>query len=745
MDAARKLFDSLSVADFGLGISAALVTRFLTDAGAKITRTEPSSGDPFYKLQPAYESWRKGSILSRAETLSKAVESASAILAAADVCVIGGEDYPGLDWRIDVEALARRHPHLVILEIGGYPHGTVKAELPSVDLLVQADTGLVHEQYSDRPMVYALPAPSYGAALEGLAGLLAALVDRERTGKGQIAHTSLFEGTLTWLVHSWFASERSDWSMDIAVPKDSVQLIFRCADAKYIQFTLVTANARENVYKILGIAEEPGADGGPRSGLPSLAMGPRNFYGDIDLLQSQIGKWNRQNLLERFWALGLSAEPVNEPGEAWEDPQVVHNGTIWKEVDGGRRVGLPFRLNMGARTDYRTAPKSSDDAPPLEGVRIIDFGCFAAGPYASMPLADLGADVIKVEPLEGDPIHSIFRPYSTGNRGKRHIAIDIKKPEGLAIAHRLCKSADIVHHNYRPGVAKRLGIDPETLLQVNPSLIVLQNSGYGSTGPKSPRAGIDFAFQALCGHEVHAGGQSGDYVCYKPTTVDFAAAMLGTITTLAAHWYRQRTGCGAIIETSLLDTGLFLLSELVQAPDGRFLPLPKLNREQTGFHPAEQLYRARDGWIAIAARGEEMSRRLLGVLDLESKIRVPRSAWRAAEARLIADAMARHDVASLETALRAADVWAALCREDPKDKDLDDPELRALNIVLSTQHERYGDVRQSGKLFSLSRSRTTPSGHTAVIGEHSGEILTELGYDDAQIAKLCEAHVVVAA
>src|SRR5258708_26444157 len=99
-------------------------------------------------------------------------------------------------------------------------------------------------------MVYAMPAPSYGAALQGLVGLLSALVDREQTGKGQIVRASLFEGALSWLGHSWFISERSDWSMDLVVPRDVSQLMFRCADDKYLHFALVTANARANVYGV---------------------------------------------------------------------------------------------------------------------------------------------------------------------------------------------------------------------------------------------------------------------------------------------------------------------------------------------------------------------------------------------------------------------------------------------------------------------------------------------------------------
>jgi crotonobetainyl-CoA:carnitine CoA-transferase CaiB-like acyl-CoA transferase len=740
MSVSGKPLDDLSVVDFGLGLPGALVTRMLADAGAQIRRIEPSAGDPFYELYPCYSVWRGDAQISRAETLAAATILAADRLASADVCVVGGEDFPGVAWKVDVEDLARSHPRLVILEIAGYCHGTPEAKAPAVDLLVQAYSGLVHEQYSDRPMLYALPAPSYGAALQGLVGLLSALVDREQTGKGQIVRTSLFEGALSWLGHSWFLSERSDWSMDLVVPKDVSQLMFQCADGKYLHFALVTANARAHVYGVLGI--DDAAAGATHGGLPSLAKGARNFYGDVDLLQSHIIKWKRADLLDKLWALGVAAEPVNKPGEVWGDQQVIHNGTIWRNADGVSRVGLPFKVDFNNARQSPRARKTSESAPPLQGVRIVDFGTYAAGPHASMILGDLGADVIKVESIAGDPIHSFYRPYSTSSRGKRHLAIDMKKPQGLEIALRLCRGADIVHHNFRPGVAERLGVDAQTLLRLKPSLIILETSGYGASGPKSQRAGIDYALQALCGHEEHAAGDGNGLTCYSLTTVDFAAGMLGAICSLAAQLRKERTGSGAIVANSLLETGLFLLSELIRAPDGTFMPLPRLNHEQTGFHPAEQIYKARDSWVAIAARSEEMAQSLLTALGLKTRINRSRRDWGAAEAALIAEAIAQRDAEAVLATLHAAGVWSASCRADAKAVTLRDPTLRERGNILSTKHARYGEILQVGSLFTLSRARTRPSGDTASIGQHSREILAELGYGDAEIAELYAQAVV---
>ena len=164
----RAGLHELQVVDLGLGMPAGLVTKFLREGGARITRVEPPAGDPFYGVYPAYPVWRQGLAIDALASRSPA--RLDELLGQADVCIIGGEDHPTVDWRRSAAELSARFPRLVVLDIQGYPQETPHAGRPAADVLVQARSGLAYEHYSKRPLLMAFAPTSYGAALHGLAG-----------------------------------------------------------------------------------------------------------------------------------------------------------------------------------------------------------------------------------------------------------------------------------------------------------------------------------------------------------------------------------------------------------------------------------------------------------------------------------------------------------------------------------------------------------------------------------------------
>ena len=739
MPASDTSLAGLSVVDLGVGMAAALVAKFLCESGARIDRIEPAAADPFYDVYPAYEVWRRGISIRRAG--ADIEQQLSKMLASADICIIGGEDYPGLHWRRDAANLQAQYPRLIVLNIEAYPSGTRHAGRPGCEVLVQARSGVASEHYSRRPLYMAFGPANYGAALHGLVGLYAALLHRERMGRGQLVSTSMFEGAMSWPLYLWCEFEKPTPAANFELPKDPWPLIFKGCDGKYVQILLGSAGSKYKLYKVLGIDDPTVLEGD--SGMPQPGGNPKNFYGEIDLLSAHVTKFDSRELVQAIWAQGLPAEPVLEPGRCWDDPQVVHNAILVREPDGLRHVAHPMDMQpLPARQAVAVASDGTMPNAPLAGMRVVDFGAFVAGPYASTLLSDLGAEVIKVEPMAGDPNRTIPRSNGSVNRGKRAISIDMKSPEGVKIAQQLCMAADVVTSNFRPGASARLGIDAPTLHKLKPQLVVLESAAYGATGPRAGGSGFDMCFQALCGHDWRAGGQGNAPLCNRTAPVDFAGGLLGGIAALKGLYQRARSGAGVEMGTSLMNAGLFLMSELLQRPDGQFVGAPCLNHAQTGFHPAEQFYEAADGWLAVAARDDAMAQRLLKVLGLDLQAPIARKLWDQTVADAIAGAIKPRKVDEVVALLQGVDVWVEACCSNGEPVNLHDPDLIRMGTVYRSQHPQYGEVKQIGPLVRLSAAQRPHSRHMALPGEHTNEVLAELGYTAAQIEDLRARKIV---
>ena len=731
MNAPVKPCAGLNAVDLTIGFAGALLTKMLVDSGASVTRFEPGAGDPFYTRYPAYAVWQRGKAV--AAVASPVSEGIADALHNAAVLVMGGEDFPGLEWKCDAATIADAHPHLVILDLQAHPQG--RPAEAAVEILAQTRSGLVNEHYSARPNVWAFPACSYGLALQGLVGLFAALHESQKSGKGQIVSTSLHEGAFVWLSPHWFEAERSDAAFRMRVPKDPRQLILRCADGRYLHVMLGTMGALAKLHRAVQTGQI--VDENDR-GMASADSDQKNFFGDFDLFQTHVAKFDSETLLEAFWREGLAAERVLAPGLAWGDEQVRHNGIIVTDDDGTRHAGLPLEL---------TAESAGGDAAPgggfgqrrvgpLSDITVLDLGNFTAGPYCSLALSDLGAHVVKVETPSGDPTRSALFAFACGSRGKDCVAVNLKAPRGLEVLQRLAARADIVHHNFRSGVSARLSVDPRSLHQINPALIVLENSGYGPTGPKSGNAGFDMIFQALCGHEMAGAGTGNAPHWYRSATIDFAAGLLSAIAVLMALYHRDRMkSAGIAAQTNLLDTAIWLMSELIQRPDGTFVGAPRIDADQLGCGPCERLYRTRDGWIAVAARGNLMAERFARSLGLV--LSAGPENWSEAETETFADAIAQRNSDTWLEVFRNADVWAAKLPRDPQTEFFGDGKMRKSGAVFVGRHEKYGEILQVGRALRFSRTDLPANcARLAGIGEDTDRLLRAIGYSDSEIAVL---------
>jgi len=247
---------------------------------------------------------------------------------------------------------------------------------------------------------------------------------------------------------------------------------------------------------------------------------------------------------------------------------------------------------------------TNTDSRPLEGIKVADFGQFIAGPAVAMLLTELGASVIKVEPPEGDAVRGSgtfgAAMLRTHNRSKRSLAVDLRNPEGLAVAQRLVADSDVLIQNMRPGTMHRLGLGPEQAHALNPRIVYLSITAFGRDAPPS-RAGLDIAVQAESGIMSVTGERDGDPQRVGFTTVDAAASYAAVQAVLAALFRRERTGEGAIIDTSLLETALHLQApHWVDYLTSGEEPM-RCGNGQPSAAPAAELVSVKDGHIVVSA------------------------------------------------------------------------------------------------------------------------------------------------
>jgi crotonobetainyl-CoA:carnitine CoA-transferase CaiB-like acyl-CoA transferase len=368
----------------------------------------------------------------------------------------------------------------------------------------------------------------------------------------------------------------------------------------------------------------------------------------------------------------------------------------------------------------------------LEGIRVLDFGQYLAGPFGPMVLADLGADVVKVEPVTGDAMRFAAKPFVGCQRGKRGIALDLKSEDGLAVAHRLVETADVVHHNMTKGTAGRLGLDYGTLRAVNPALIYCNTYAYGKEGPLSHFGGLDPLYQAALGleHEAGAVPEGNPPLYYRFGMCDTANALASVQAVLMALYHRRRTGQGQDVTTSLLSASALFASEFFRLPSGEPRPRrPRLDKEQTGTAPLYRLYETREGWLQLAAVTDEQWRALVGVLGLDGD-QPPR-------ADELAECFLRDTARTWSLRLADAGVPAEVSVDTGEGEAVlfDDDNVR-LGLVAEYEHPLLGRMRQFGNLIGFSDTPGAPQGPPPMRGQHTREVLAEAGYSGDEITDL---------
>ncbi len=387
-------------------------------------------------------------------------------------------------------------------------------------------------------------------------------------------------------------------------------------------------------------------------------------------------------------------------------------------------------------------------AGALEGIRIVDQTQVMAGPFASMLLADMGADVIKVEPPEGEHARHVGLEAAPGvaasflavNRGKKGITLDLKRPEGVAVLKRLVATADVLVENYRPGVAKRLGVDYETLAAINPRLIYCSISGFGQTGPYATRGGYDLIAQGMAGIMSATGSDGGPPVKVGVPIADLGAGLFALLGILSALRARRITGRGQQVDTSLFEAALALSAW--EATEYWYTgEIPKRLGTAHRLNAPYQAFRASDGYFTVGAANEKLWPIFARLLGLDALTRDPRFTGvgnrvknRAALEKEIEAVTSRQTRAHWLAKCEQAGIPAGPIYTIPEAQA--DPHAQARGMVQELEHPQAGRVKALGNPVKLSRSPAALRAAAPLLGADTDAVLAGIGYSSAEITAL---------
>ena len=736
-----SILEGVRVVDLSQGVAGPVGTHLLAEAGADVIKVEPPSGDPM-RQSPGFRTWnrsKRGIVLDLAST--DGAEKLRQLLATADVLVHGLRPSVAARRGLDDEPLSRDFPRLVWCSVLGYPVGHEDVERPGWDILVQARMGLMDEQRGNRqgPIFLRFPIPTWNAAYLVTQGVLARLRARDRDGLGGPVHTSLLQGALAPMMQYWARATDPSPGFAWGLPKDMLSGLHQCSDGVWIHM-MGRPDATRQVPLVAQTLEALTDDdiAAARRDIANSSA-PPNSPSDPALLIAAFKQRPAAEWLEALWAADIPVLASDPPGQVLRDEQARACGYLVEvddpEVGTVTQAGTPFEVSppsrvrrpapgLGEHTEEvlgaLEAPAAATPGPrgprrqPLDGLRVLDFGNYLAGPFAPMMMADLGAEVIKLEATTGDAMRPVARSFCGCQRGKRSIAVDGKRPEAAEIIAELVATMDVVHHNLRYPAARKLGIDYESLRAHRPDLIYCHTSSYGPRGPRADWPGYDQLFQACSGWEVAGGGPGNPPIWHRMGTMDHLNAHASLVATLLALRHRDQTGEGQFITSSILGGAVLSMSELYLTADGSLPPFAGIDADQNGIAPGYRIYPAGEGYVAVAALSDDSMQSLLRVAGVDA-------------VGQLADALRTWEPEALAEKLEAGGVPAEVVRTDQESGFFERDEHRSAGLVARYPHREMGEMEQVGRFWNLVDLPQPLEVAPPALGQHTREILTELG------------------
>lgn len=763
--------DGVRVLDLTNGAAGAICTMLLADYGAEVVKIEPPSGTAFRAGRLGI-TWDRGKRSVVADPGSEADRVLVRQLARAADVVLGGQDAGGFaEHGLDYDQLAAENPAMVYCRLAALGPREEGPQCEGHDLLAIARLGVptLMPGHREGPIMPGSPTLAYSTGMMAAIAILAAIRARLVTGLGDHVEVSHEDGFLAQMTMNW-TSERGVSFLSAKARSGQLDMgrtriilrMFECADDRLVQIHTGATGAFRRAMEVLGIADRISVTDSP------IEMASQLTDGDIEVLKELPAIFRTrtaQEWCDLFWKNEVACLPVQPPGLAFNDPQVRHAQVIRtvEDPDEGEIeiVGPVVHMSRSPGAIRGAAPQLGADtasvrqngwsapglgAPararsldhPLEGIRVVEFSSWFASPFGNRLLSDLGADVIKVEPLQGDGLRALPDPCEGANRGKRAIAFDLKAPQAQSIIRRLLETADVVQNNMRPGVGERLGIDYAAARRANPGVVYDFAPGYGSTGPKAqlqsfaPLLGGFTGLMSLFGgpgNAPHVGFGNEDYFNGQLVAI---SVLLGLI-------HRERTGEGQYLEGPQLHSSLLVTSEWYLKNGEPRTRMPQIDSEQGGFDAWNRMYQCMDGWIAVECRRPAQIAALHALLLADAE--PPRDDAHAIE-MLTYEFFCATTVEWIERLRAAAIPCEIVFEENYHQAYLDDDAMVAAGRVFDSEHHSAGRVRGAALMFNAKRFPGVRRGRAPLKGENSRAVLHELGLDD-EADDLIERGVVI--
>jgi crotonobetainyl-CoA:carnitine CoA-transferase CaiB-like acyl-CoA transferase len=743
-------FQGLKVVDCSQGLVGPMAAMLLGDFGAEVLKVEPPQGDRA-AAKPGYQMWNRNKRRLSLDLDDPAGRARlEQLLDAADVAIF--DFSPSRMAALDLLDAAQRHPRL--LRLWTPPFGTTgeASELEAHHGALIALTGAAFRQssYAEQPVYLIAPVLHYAQAAMAAGAVGAGLLERSRSGLGQAVTVSGLNAVA--LVGGASGTFLPPGRKPLGASPS--YRLYECGDGQFLFLATLFSYFFQRALNAMGLTE--------------IALAEDVFPETVaETMEARFREKPRAEWLEILREADVPCGPVGRR-EDWLVSELIANNDMRVVMQDPKRgaiemPGVPIKLKATAGSvrhllreadeaaveAFLTAappPTAPGGAPagsgPLAGVKVLDLGTVIAGAYCNAILANLGAEVVKVESAEGDPWRDRGVGFTAYNRGKRGLVVDLKQPAGRELFLDLARQSDVVLDNYRLGVRDRLGIGHEAVRAVNPRLISGSITTYGSRGEETSRPGFDPLLQARSGLMAAQGGDDDEPVFHIIAVNDFASASMAAFGVIAALNARERTGEGQVMETSLTNqSAMFQSGELTTWPGAP--AAPKGSRDCLGIAALDRFYACADAWILVACANASEATALATALG--------HPGW-AREFNLMAeprDGVLAGKIEAVLRTLRAADVLEALRKAGVRavlaqlaEQTLSDRWLAANNFLDQMRATPFGPVTNR-PYATFSRS---PCGYTRPdpgLGEHTFEVLAEYGIDPDRIERLADEGVVM--